>query len=103
MITKENLNIIPQAAKLFKGAQNDFLESIFVNEDLVRKKLDMLNTNKSQGLDEIHPKLLYELRQELSSPLTKLFNLSIQTGRVPQVWRDANVTLLHKKSNKAKP
>ena len=103
VFTKENLNRVPQATEVFKGTQEESLESIFINEDLVKKKLDKLDTNKSQGPDEIHPKLLYELRQELSSTLTKIFNLSIQTGIVPQDWRDANVTPLHKKGSKAKP
>ena len=103
VFTKENLNRVPQATEVFKGTHKEFLESIFINEDLVKKKLDKLDTNKSQGPDEIHPKLLYELRQELSSTLTKIFNLSIQTGIVPQDWRDANVTPLHKKGSKAKP
>jgi hypothetical protein len=102
VFTDENINIIPQASVVFKGTQEELLENIYINEDLIRKKLDMLNTNKSQGPDEINPKLLYELRQHLSGPLTKIFNLSIQTGIVPQDWRDANVTPLHKKGSKTK-
>jgi len=39
----------------------------------------------------------------LISPLTKLFNLSLRTGIVPQDWRDANVSPLYKKGSKNKP
>ena len=35
-------------------------------------------------------------------PLTKLFNLSLQTSIVPQDWRDANVFPLFKKGSRAK-
>ena len=61
-----------------------------------------INVNKSQDPDQIHGKLLYELRSELVKPLTKLCRLSIQTGIVPQDWRDANVASLHKKGSREK-
>jgi len=64
--------------------------------------LSKLNTSKSQGPDELNPKLLFELRSELCKPLTTLFNVSIQTGLIPQDWRDASVAPLHKKGSKNK-
>ena len=47
----------------------------------VLDKLNKINVNKCQGPDEIHGKLLFEIRHELVKPLTKLFNLSLQTSR----------------------
>ena len=35
------------------------------------------------------------------SPLCLLFNQSLQTGCVPQDWRDSNITPLHKKGSRA--
>ena len=61
-----------------------------------------MNTSKSQGPDELNPKLLFELRNELCKPLTLQFNVSIQTGMIPQDWRDASVAPLHKKGSKNK-
>ena len=58
--------------------------------------------NKSPGPDEIHLKFLYELREELSKPLTRLFQLSLSKGVVPQDWKDAIVSPLFKKGSKAK-
>ena len=66
----------------------------------MEEKLAKLNTSKSQGADELNPKLLSELRNELCKPLTTLFNTSIQTGVIPQDWRDASVTPLQKKEAK---
>ena len=37
---------------------------------------------------------------ELANPLSKLFNLSLQTGKVPNIWKEANVTPIHKKDEK---
>jgi len=73
-----------------------------VDEKLIGEKLSKVNTSKSQGPDELNPKLLFELRNELCKPLTILFNMSIQTGAIPQDWRDACVAPLHKKGSKTK-
>ena len=60
-----------------------------------------MKINKSPGSDEIHPKLLYELRLYITKPLAKLFNLSLKYGVVPEDWRNANVTPLFKKGSKS--
>ena len=62
-----------------------------------------INVKKWQGSDQIHPKLLYELKNEIVKPLTMLLKLSLPLGIVPQDWREANVAPLHKKSSKEKP
>ena len=102
VFTIENLQNIPEPIKVFKGKQEDFLSDIVINEEIVKRKLDMINVNKSQGPDGIHPKLLYELREELALPLTKLFKQSLKLGVIPQDWRDANVAPIHKKGSKDK-
>ena len=68
----------------------------------MEEKLAKLNTSKSQGADELNPKLLSELRNELCKPFTTLFNTSIKTGVIPQDWRDASVAPLYKKGSKNK-
>ena len=45
--------------------------------------------------------MLFELREELASPLAKLFNSSLESGSVPSDWRDAGVTPLFKKGKKS--
>ena len=51
----------------------------------------------------MHPKILYELRDQLVKPLTKLFRRSKETSIVPQEWRDARVSPLFKKGKRDKP
>jgi len=63
--------------------------------------LSNLNVNKSVGPDEIHGKLLYELRYEIVKALTLLFNLSMRQGIIPQDWRDASVVPLFKKGSRS--
>ena len=102
VFTKEDLSYIPIPANIFPNPMTDELSDIVIDEEIVREKLSNINTNKSLGADEIHPKLLYELREALLKPLTRLFKLSIELGIVPQDWRDASVTPLHKKGSKEK-
>ena len=103
VFTKEDLHNIPIPTNLFNDLECNSLHEIFISEKMVLEKLEKLNINKSQGPDEIHPKLLYELRYQLAKPLTALFKNSVTRGEVPGDWRDANVTPIHKKGSKAKP
>jgi hypothetical protein len=104
VFTIEDLSNIPDPTTIFEGnIAEEGLNQIEIKEDTVMEKLTELNTNKSQGVDGLHPKLLYELRNSLVKPLTALFNMSLKTGRLPQDWRDANVTPLFKKGARDKP
>jgi hypothetical protein len=68
---------------------------------MVAAKLGKLNVNKCAGLDGMHPKMLYELREEIAGPLSKIYRLSLHTGIVPKEWREAGVTPLFKKGKKS--
>ena len=73
------------------------------SEQVILTKLINLNTNKSTGVDKVHPKVLKECSDSLAKPLSLLFNLSYCSGRVPQLWLCANVTPLFKKGDKLNP
>lgn len=103
VFTVEDISNIPTPVQLFKGNSSDSLSKIEISEELVYSKLSKLKVSKSPGPDEIHPKILYGLRHELIKPLTKLFQLSIDLGSVPQEWKDARVSPLFKKGKKDKP
>ena len=101
VFTVEDVNYIPNAKKFFMGdLVVDGLNSFNITEDLVLKKLSELNISKTPGPDSLHPKMIYELRSELSKPLTTLFNLSLDSGVVPQDWKEAVVAPLFKKGSK---
>ena len=57
------------------------LSSFSITEEHVKKELKKLKINKSPGYDNIHPRLLRELAEELSEP--HLFSLSLTTAVVP--------------------
>ena len=59
--------------------------------------------NKSPGVDGITPKLLKEIVEQISTPLAKLFNLSLEEGIIFSEWKEANITPLFKKGSRNKP
>jgi len=104
VFTVEDLSHIPNAKQIFEGDLiSEGLNDIDIDENIIAKKLNELNVNKSPGPDNLHPKLLYELRAQLCKPVTKLFKLSIDHRIVLQDWKEAIVTPLFKKGSKAKP
>ena len=82
--------------KIFK----DELLDLKLTETQVSDKLKNLDPSKSPGIDAIHPKLLKECHQELAKPICKLFNESLASGKLPDMWKLAQVTALFKKGNK---
>ena len=70
---------------------------------MIAKKIKkMKDNNKSPGVDGIPPKLNKEIVLQISTPLAKFFNLSLE-GIVPTEWKEANITSLFKKGSRKKP
>ncbi|KAJ8039553.1 hypothetical protein HOLleu_17308 [Holothuria leucospilota] len=65
-----------------------------VQESDVFNLLQDLDVNKSPGPDGLHPKALKELAQTITKPWTKIFNLSLSTGKVPDVWNDIDRSMI---------
>ncbi|KAK4810488.1 hypothetical protein QYF61_004268 [Mycteria americana] len=74
-----------------------------VQGEMVSDLLHHLDTHKSMGPDEIHPRVLKELAEELTKPLSIIYQQSWLTGEVPADWRLANVTPIFKKGRKEDP
>ncbi|GAB0209891.1 mitochondrial enolase superfamily member 1 [Grus japonensis] len=70
---------------------------------MVSDLLHHLDTHKSMGPDGIHPRVLRELVEVLTKPLSIIYQQSWLTGEVPVDWRLANVTPIHKKGRKEDP
>ena len=100
VFTEENLNYIP---KYERDDVNDNLENVSFTTEAVRKKLKSLDASKSAGPDGIQTVVLKELADQLAEPLAYLFNQSMCEGKLPDIWKDANVTPLYKKGPKNLP
>ena len=79
------------------------LPDFFISEKETLSVMNSMNVNKTPGPDKISPRLLKEASNELSKPLTLLFNKTLQAGKVPHEWKLANVTPIFKKGNKSLP
>ena len=77
------------------------MPDIKVSENGVLKLLKDLNPHKAAGPDELKPLVLRELREVIAPMLVVIFQRSIETGRVPKDWNDANVCPLFKKGDKS--
>ncbi|KAK4826087.1 hypothetical protein QYF61_005046 [Mycteria americana] len=82
------------------GEQN---EAPITQGEMVSHLLHHLDTHKSMGPDGIDPRVLRELAEVLTKPLSILYQQSWLTGEVPIDWRLANVTPIYKKGQKEDP
>ena len=81
----------------------EVLDNIEITKDTVFKKLKKLKTNKSPGPDSIHPRVLHDIADSISVPLTLLFKSSLQLQELPEEWKQANVSVIFKKGKKTLP
>ena len=93
---------IPNLEKCLKSGYASISE-IRVTPEVVRDKLNQLDSTKVQGPDGIPPRVLKELSNELATPLCRLFNLSLETGQLPHDWKSALVTSIFKKGTRSDP
>jgi len=56
-----------------------------------------LKPAKSPGPDNIHPMFLRETAYNIALPLTLIFRKSLDEGVLPEEWKCANITPIHKK------
>ena len=68
----------------------------FISEQEVKDQLDILNSSKPSGPDGVAPMILKKISISLVSPLTFLFNQSLQCGRLPYIWKRSHVTPVYK-------
>jgi len=79
-----------------KQSQGQMFE-IVITKDSIYSKMCDLNINKSPGPDMLHPRVLYELRDVITYPLFLICDNSLRRGKVPEDWKLAEVTAIHKK------
>ena len=81
----------------------DILSTINITTEDVKAKLSKLNPTKSPGPDNIGPRILKEMHEVLAKPLADMYRSSLQEGQVPQQWKEANVSAIHKKGSRKVP
>ena len=74
-----------------------------LTENKVKSLLKQLNISKSTGPDNFHPRFFKETAENISYPITILFNKSLSEGILPSDWKLANVTCIYKSGDKTQP
>ncbi|KAK4807442.1 hypothetical protein QYF61_001993 [Mycteria americana] len=82
------------------GDQN---EATIIQGEMVSDLLCYLDTHKSMGPDGIYPRVLKELADVLTTPLSIIYQQSWLTEEVPVDWRSENVKPIYKKGWKEDP
>ena len=77
----------------------NLLTDIVITENEVLDQLSILDSSKSYGPDQVPPKLLKEGRQKIYKSLCCLFNISLESSKVPNLWKKSNVVPIFKKGD----
>ena len=84
----------------------DFIETlstIEITADNIKKAILKLKPSKSQGPDNLHPKVIKECSDQLFEPLKHIFTKSLEESKLPDIWKQANITAIHKSGEKTVP
>ena len=86
-------------------AQHNVLNDVDITFDKVKNELERLNCFKSHGPDGVHPKLLKSLGDDPSfvNSVVKLFRKCTDSGKLPKIWKSANLSALFKNGSKTDP
>ena len=93
VFTREPDDVIPELQKKTKFS----LKNLVVTVEMVKEVIKLLNVNKSCGPDEINPRMLLELAEQISAPLALIMNKALHNGTIPKDWKEANVSPIYKK------
>ena len=94
VFTTEDISSLPAPFTKFEGNTSEYLGQLFVTPEMIAKKIKKMKDNILPGVEGIPPKLLKEIVEQISTPLAKVFNLSLEEGIVPSEWKEANITPL---------
>jgi hypothetical protein len=92
--TKEDISNLPSFPD--KMLSTPPLTIIKITEEKVKKLLQNLKTDKSPGLDGLHPRILKELAEVLAKPLAMIFQRSLDSEELPRQWKDAMISPIFK-------
>ena len=94
VFTKQSSKTLPDVANFPE------ISKLVISTEGVKKLLTNIVTSKAVGPDGIPNQVLNMCATELAEGLTKIFQKSIDTGILPEDWRNANVAPVFKKGDK---
>ena len=101
VFTHEDLSNMKEPEQLYMGDRP--VEEVGFTGEKVKKKLSALKPSAAPGPDGVWTRILHQLAETVSCPLTIIFTKLFQEGQVPEIWRWANVCPIYKKGTKGDP
>ena len=95
VFTKTGNKVLSKLSKQFKYE----LPGLTITVPGVEKLLRKVNTSKAIGLDNISNVILKECASQLAPGLSEIFQNSIDSGKLPTDWTNANVSPVFKKGD----
>jgi len=92
----EDLNLLEQT-KVFNEL------NFRITEKEVKTVIKNLKCNKAVGLDHIANEMLKSGLDVLCTPLTKIFNIILNSGHFPTLWRNDYISPIHKAGSQSNP
>ena len=102
VFNREGSGNIPEATWVYKEKTNGLCD-IEITEKLISEKPDRLRDAKAAGADDLVPRFLNGIKQEIVSPLAILFRKVLDEQEVPLDWKEANVIPIFKGGQRCAP
>ena len=96
----------PSQSDFRKYMKTNQANSIYITPIIVQEvitEISKLKTNKSSGPDNIPPKVIKCVSQQIAPILTEIFNLSLEQGVYPEFLKRSKVIALFKKGERLLP
>ena len=79
------------------------ISSLYVSPAMVQKYIRGLKANSSAGPDGLPAEFYKSTSRPVEFPLSVIFNVSLQTNEIPEIWKFASVTPIFKKGSPSNP
>jgi hypothetical protein len=79
------------------------MKDIKISEKGVEKALNRLKPSKTTGPDKVPVRILKETAYTIAPILTKNYQQLINTGQIPEDWKNDNTVPIFKKEDRSKP
>merc|ERR1712066_523729 len=88
---------------IFQNEEPEDLNDIEITEEEILKAINDLEENSAAGPDGVPAILLKKLKEALAQPLALMLRKSIDEGKIPDIFKLAYVTPIHKGGSRQKP
>ena len=80
---------MPIAESIYEGGEEGLLQKIQVGVEEVKEQLGNLRVDKAPGPDNMHPRVLMEVAEQVSEMIMDIFNSSLESEQELEDWRGA--------------